>query len=311
MSTGSLATTRGLADTVGASGRRIRSHGLTPYLFILPAVLLEGVFFGYPLVRTLWMSLHDWPMLGTQTFVGLGNYSDLLADAGFWRTLRFTVLYTVLVTPPIFLAGTALALLVDRRLRGITLFRSIYFVPVVISLVSVSYIWLWIYHDLYGLFNWVLRSLGVIDEPIFWMGGAETSLPAIILMVTWKTAGFTMVLLLAGLQSIPQDLYEAAALDGARWGQQLRHLTLPLLRPSFALALIVSIIGSFLAFEPFVIMTHGGPANSTRTVLMYIYETSFGYFRLGSGSAMAVVLLGILVAFSAIQLRLLNRPVDY
>lgn len=277
------------------------------YLFILPALALEGVFFGYPLLRAAYMSLHKWPVLGTPTYIGFENYTNLLEDDQFIQSLSFTVKYTFFVTPAIFVAAFGLALLVNQSIRGITLFRSVYFLPVVISFVSASLIWLWIYNDVYGLFNFVLRSLGLIDEGIVWMGNVRTSLPAIIVMITWKTAGFTMVILLAAMQSIPIELYESAALDGANAAQRTLFVTIPLLRPSIALALIVSITGSVLAFDHFQIMTRGGPANSTRTIMMYIYDTSFSYFRLGSGAAMGIVIMLLLVILSVIQLRMLQR----
>ena len=277
------------------------------WLFILPALLLEGIFFGYPLVQAIWMSLHNWPVLGNPTFIGAQNYTNILTDNHFWNALGFTILYTLTVTPPIFIAAFGLALLVNQPLRGIVFFRSIFFLPVVISMVSASLIWLWIYHDLYGLFNYILLNLGLIEKPVVWMGQLQTSLPAINNMITWKTAGFTMVILLAAMQSIPDELYESAALDGASAWRRVRHITLPLLRPSFALALVISVAGSILAFDQFSIMTRGGPANATRTIMMYVYDTSFQYFRLGSGAAMAIVLMLLLITLSVFQLRILQR----
>ncbi|MED4599987.1 sugar ABC transporter permease [Paenibacillus validus] len=280
-------------------------------LFVLPAVLLNLIFFIYPLIRSLIMSFYNWPVLGEKTFIGLDNYIDLFKDKTYWSTLWFTLKYTLMVTPLIFIVAFGLALLINKRLPGIIFFRSVYFTPVVISMVSSSLVWLWIYNDLYGLLNYYLLEWGLIQQPIVWMGDASTSLPAIVLMIAWKTSGFTMIILLAGLQSIPQDIYEAANVDGARRWQVLRYITLPLLRPSFALALILSVIGSVLAFEQFVIMTQGGPSNTTTTVVHLIYKTSFKYFHLGYGSVMTFVLLFILIILSLIQMRILRNPVNY
>lgn len=241
----------------------------------------------------------------------MDNYIDLFKDKTYWSTLWFTLKYTLMVTPLIFIVAFGLALLINKRLPGIIFFRSVYFTPVVISMVSSSLVWLWIYNDLYGLLNYYLLEWGLIQQPIVWMGDASTSLPAIVLMIAWKTSGFTMIILLAGLQSIPQDIYEAANVDGARRWQVLRYITLPLLRPSFALALILSVIGSVLAFEQFVIMTQGGPSNTTTTVVHLIYKTSFKYFHLGYGSVMTFVLLFILIILSLIQMRILRNPVNY
>jgi multiple sugar transport system permease protein len=279
---------------------------LKGYLFIAPAVVLMSVFFGYPLVRAFEMSLYNWPVLGAKRFLGLENYLNLVNDAQFISSLGFTVTYTLWVTPAIFIAAFVLAILVNQGLTGTSLYRSVYFLPVVMSFIAASLIWLWIYHDLFGLLNYVLLELGLISQPVVWMGEVRTSLPAIILMIVWKTAGFSMMILLAGMQSIPDELYESAALDGANSFQRVRHVMMPLLKPSFALALIISVAGSFLAFDHFLVMTRGGPSNATRTIMMYVYDTSFLYFRLGSGAAMAIVLMFVLLALSAVQLRFLR-----
>jgi multiple sugar transport system permease protein len=284
---------------------------LSHLFFILPAVLLNVVFYVYPLVESFVMSFYDWPVLGQKTFLGLKNYINLLSDSAYWNAMWFTAKYTLLVTPGLFIVAFVLAMLINNRLPGTTFFRSIFFLPVVISMVSCSLIWLWIYNDLYGILNYYLLEWGLIEKPILWMGQASTSLPAISFMIIWKMAGFTMIILLAGLQSIPTEVYEAAYTDGASRWQVIRHITIPLLKPSIGLALIISVIGSVLAFEQFLIMTQGGPSNSTTTVVHLIYNTSFKYFHLGYGSAMTFVLLIILVLLSLIQMRILRNPVDY
>jgi multiple sugar transport system permease protein len=284
---------------------------ITHFLFVLPAVLFNFIFFIFPFIRSFIMSFYNWPVLGEKTFIGFSNYLELFKDQAFWNSLWFTLKYTLMVTPLIFIVAFSLALLINKSLPGTIFFRSVYFTPVVVSMVSCSLVWLWIYHDLYGLLNYYLLEWGVISHPIVWMGQASTSLSAIVLMVAWKTSGFTMIILLAGLQSIPQDIYEAAHTDGARGWQLLRYITLPLLRPSFALGLVLSIIGSVLAFEQFAIMTQGGPSNTTTTVVHLMYNTSFRYFHLGYGSVMAFVLLIILILLSLIQLRILRNPVNY
>jgi len=279
-------------------------------VFVLPAILLNVIFFVYPLIQSLIISLFDWPVTGEKTFVGIKNYMSLLGDSQFWYSLWFTFKYTLIVTPAILIVAFLLALLINKKLRGIFLFRAIYFVPVVISMVAGSLMWLWIYNDLYGILNHVLMQLHIIQEPITWMSSAETSLPAISFMVTWKMAGFTMIILLSGMQGISDEVYEASKIDGANKLQQIRYLTIPLLKPAIVLSLIISIIGSVLAFEQFLIMTHGGPSNSTTTIVHLIYNTSFSYFKLGYGSAMTVVLLIILVILSYFQVRMMNNPTN-
>jgi multiple sugar transport system permease protein len=294
-----------------SASRGKRKLKLGHLAFVLPAVLLNLVFFVYPLVQAFVMSFYDWPVLGRRTFVGLKNYSDLLQDQRYWDAMWFTFKYTLVVTPAILVVAFVLAMLINNRLPGTVVFRSVYFLPVVISLVTASLLWLWIYNDLYGILNYYLLQLGVIDKPVFWMGQASTSLPAVSLMITWKAAGFTMIILLAGLQSIPDEVYEAARIDGADRWQLIRHITIPLLTPSIALAMIISVIGSVLAFEQFLIMTRGGPSNSTTTVVQWIYNTSFKYFELGYGAAMTFVVLALLVLLSLVQLRILRSRAEY
>ncbi len=276
---------------------------LSHFIFILPAIILNLIFFLYPLGKVGFMSLHEWPILGDQIFIGIDNYINLFQDEMFWNSLGFTFRYTLMVTPPIFILGFILAMLVKKELPGTTFFRSIYFLPVVISMVSSSLMWLWIYNDLYGILNYYLLRFGIIEQAIVWMGQARTSLPAITFMIVWKMTGFTMVILLAGLQSISEELYEASEVDGASFWQQIRYITLPLLKPTIGLALVISVIGSVLAFEQFLIMTGGGPAQSTTTAVHRIYNISFGHFRLGYGAAMTIILLIILFVLSLLQVK--------
>jgi multiple sugar transport system permease protein len=279
---------------------------LTGLLFVLPCLLFIGVFFITPLVMTAWMSLHDWPLLGAKEFIGFGNYQSLLSDRQFWRSLWFTTQYTLLVTPCIFLLGFVLALIVQLPLRGIGFFRTVYFLPVVIGLGTSSLLWVWLLNDRVGLLNKLLLDLGFIEKSVIWLGDKTLALTAIVISVVWKTVGLTMILLLAGLQSIPKEFYEAARVDGANFWTQLRFITLPLLRRTFALALVLSVIGSYLSFDQFYILTNGGPRNQTISVVYWIYNNSFVYFDMGYGSALSIILLFVLVLLSSLQLYLLR-----
>ena len=276
------------------------------YLFILPCLAVTTMFFIVPLGMTAWMSLNDWPLLGHPSFAGLKNYLELFTDQSFWGAVLFTVKYTLVVTPAIFLFAFALALLVQRGVRFVGIFRTAYFLPVVIGMTTASLLWTWLFNDQVGIFSAILMDLNLIDEPVQWLGETNSALASIVVMVLWKAAGFTMVILLVGMQAIPIDLYEAACLDGASWFKQIRFITIPLMRRTFALALTMSFIGSFLAFEQFFVMTRGGPFNSTITVVHWIYRASFTYFKLGYGAAMSMVLLAILLILSGIQLYLLR-----
>ena len=285
-------------------------RSVIPFLFICPVIVMNLIFFCLPFLQSLAMSFFEWPLLGEKTFVGLGNYQTLLADDQFRTSLLFTMKYTLFVTPALFLMAFILALLIDGKFKGVTLFRTIYFSPVVISMTSCSLIWLWIYNDLYGILNYILQKLHIIDEAILWMGSEKTSLPAIVFMITWKMAGFSMLIILAAFQSVDTEVYEAAAIDGASKARQFFHITLPIIRPQVGLALIMSVIGSVLAFEQFLIMTKGGPTETTTTLVHYIYNTSFKYYNFGYGSAMTIVLLMIMLALSFAQMRLLKDPTE-
>lgn len=283
---------------------------IIPIVFILPAMLINLIFFAWPFLQSLLMSFYEWPVLGEKTFVGLQNYKALLSDELFWSALGFTMKYALFVTPCLFVLAFILALMIDGRFKGVTIFRTIYFAPVVISMTSCSLVWLWIYNDLYGILNYILLKLHVIEESVLWMGDAKTSLPAVIFMVTWKMAGFSMLIILAAFQSVDEQVYESASIDGASKFQQFFRITLPIIRPQVGLALIMSVIGSVLAFEQFLIMTKGGPSATTTTIVHYIYNTSFKYFKLGYGSAMTMILLIIMLVLSLIQARLLKDPTE-
>lgn len=285
-----------------------KKQQLISYLFILPTLVLNLIFFIYPFLQTVAMSFFDWPMLGERKFIFLGNYIALFQDKQFWNALWFTLKYALLVTPCLFVLAFVLALLINEKFAGVNLFRSIYYAPVVISMTCCSMVWLWIYNDLYGVLNYIMQTLGIIDDPILWMNSSSTSLPAVIFMVTWKMAGFSMLIILAAFQSVDEEVYEAASVDGANKITQFFRITLPIIRPQVALAMIMSVIGSVLAFEQFLIMTKGGPAQETTTIVHYIYNTSFKYFKMGYGSAITMILLAVLALLSLIEYRFLNDP---
>lgn len=306
-----IAVDRSGADRRVSASRLVRRAGLPGLLFIGPALILNIALFLIPLVRVAWISLHEWPVLGERPFIGLENYTSLRHDTEFWNSLLFTIKYTLLVTPAIFVPALILALLVNERLRGVTVFRAIYFTPYVIAFVTGSLMWKWLYNDVFGLFSYGLIKLRIVSDAVLWLGSPNMAMFSIILSVVWKTAGLNMVLLLGGLQAIPSDLYEAAAMDGASAWQRFTRITLPLLRPTFAIVLTLSVLGSFLAFDQFQIMTAGGPGRSTTTIVMQIRKVSFEFFEMGSGAAMSIVLLAILVVLSYLQIRILRQVHDY
>jgi multiple sugar transport system permease protein len=287
-------------------GSRLRRKQLVGLLFVAPAVLLVLVFFVIPLGMTFWMSLHNWPLLGRSRFIGLGNYVTLVSDTRFWRAMQFTVYYTVIVTIAIFAVAFPLALFVERSRPLTPFYRTAFFLPVVVGFGSASLLWVWLMNVDAGLFSTLLYRFGITEKPVNLLLEFDTTFWSIIVMVVWKTAGFNMIILLTGLQGISTEVQEAARMDGASYWQRFRRITLPLMRRTIALALILSVAGSMLAFDQFYIIADGGPRNSTVTAVYWIFSQSFVSFRLGYGAALSMVLLVILVAISVVQLRLLR-----
>ncbi len=280
---------------------------LTGLLFVTPTVAFVAVFFIIPLAMTFFMSLHDWPLFGEHHYIGFQNYADLGSDRQYLKSLDFTFRYTLFITPPIFILGFILASLVRHSIRFIGIFRTIFFMPVVIGLGVSSLLWVWLLDDRVGIFNKLLLDFHLVPKAQLFLGRPNTAMNVIILSVVWKTVGFTMILLLAGLQAIPDELYESAEVDGAGYFRKLFYITLPLMRRTIALALILSVIGSVLAFDQFYIMTRGGPRNSTISIVFWIFNNSFTYFKMGYGAAMSIVLLGILVALTGAQFYVLRE----
>ncbi len=283
---------------------------LTNMLFVLPLLVINITFFAVPFVKSLYMSLYDWPLLGDRTFIGIQNFIRAFQDKKFLHSLLFTMEYALLVTPMLFLVAFVMAILVNQKFRGVGIFRTIYFMPVVISMTASADIWLWIYNELYGVLNHVLLAVGIIDSPVAWMHLPKTSLPAVCAMVTWKMAGFSMLMLLGAFQSVDEEIYQSASIDGAGKIQQFFRITLPLIRPTIGLSMVISIIGSVLAFEQFKIMTAGGPSSKTQTAVYYIYQTSFGHFKFGYGAAMSMILLVILAVLSYFQFAVMKDSTE-
>ena len=300
------------AGTVPAAPARRRSKidrghwvGL---LYIAPAIVLVMVFFVIPLGMTAWMSLHNWPLMGQHRFIGLDNYVAITKDVRFWNAMKFTGYYTVIVTIAIFAVAFPLALFVEKPRPMMGVYRTAFFMPVVVGFASASLLWAWLLNVDSGLFSPAAQQLGLTEKRFNLIATFNPAFWSIIVMVVWKVAGFTMVILMTGLQSIPTELQEAAKIDGANAWQRFRSITFPLMRRTVALALILSVAGSILAFDQFYILLRGGPRNSTITAVYWIFNQSFVSFKLGYGAALSMVLLVILVVLSLIQLRLLRNP---
>jgi multiple sugar transport system permease protein len=283
-----------------------RSSELKGIGYTTPATIVVAVFFLLPLALVFWMSANDWPLLGSPTQNLPENYESIADDQLLHDAISFTLKYTAIIT--VLLSGIALglALLVQDQRPGVGLMRTAYFLPGAVGFAAASLLFYGFYAE-NGPLDDILRTVGIIDEPASWLGSPDKALFSTIAMVIWRFAGFNMLILLTGLQAIPTDVYEAARIDGASRWQLLRHITLPLLRPTIALMLVLSITGSLLAFDQFFILTRGGPDGSTVSVVMVIYREAFTKFDLGYAAAISVVLLVVLVAVNVLQLRVIGR----
>jgi multiple sugar transport system permease protein len=285
-------------------------QGRAAWLFLTPALLVLGATFFLPIAASLVLSFTDFDIyavarLDNVQVVGPRNYVTLLSSPLFWLALRNT-LYFVLVGGPLsLLAALGAALLVNARLaRFKGFFRTIYFAPFVTTLVAVAIVWRYLYHPTYGLLNYALGGLGI--GPVDWLGSTRWAMPAIIVMAVWKSFGYNMLILIAGLQAIPDELYEAAVLDGAGAWRRFRHVTLPMLAPTMVFVGLVTMIGYFQVFaEPYV-MTQGGPLRSTTTMVLLMYEEGFRWWRMGYAAAIAFVLFVLILAGMLVQ-RALRR----
>ena len=267
--------------------------------FLAPALAALLCFFALPVLAGLALSLTDFDLyaladLRNLRFAGLENYARLARDPGFWRAFANTLGFVVVGGPLSVGASLGAALLLcARSARAQAFFRTVYFLPVVTTLVAVAVVWRFLYHPRLGLLNRALAALGLPGQD--WLGDPALAMPALIALAVWKNFGFNMVIFVAGLQSIPERLYEAARLDGASRWQQLRHVTLPSLGPTLAFVALMTLVGHFQLFaEPYV-MTQGGPGDSTRSIVLLLYEQGFRWWSLGEAAAIAVVLFAIVV----------------
>jgi multiple sugar transport system permease protein len=280
------------------------------WLFIGP--VMAGVLFFqfYPILVSMYASLTNWTGLTPPEFIGVDNYVRLLTrDRFFTLTLRNTLFFTFGSIPLTLGLALGLALLCNRPMVGVTWFRTAFFTPVVTNIVAISLVWFWLYAPEVGIINWLLGLAGI--EGPNWLSSTRWAMPAVILVSVWHGAGYPMVILLAGLQGIPEQLYEAAKIDGANAWRRFRHVTIPLLTPTLFFLTITSFISSFQVFGLIFVMTKGGPANATNVYIFYLYQNAFAFGRLGYASAMAWILFALIALVTLIQWRLQKRWVFY
>lgn len=281
------------------------------WLWIFLAPTLFGLIFATlgPVLAAVGISFADWDVITAPSFAGIENYQRLIKDPTFAKAIRNTIYFAGIMVPGATIIGLSLALIMNQKLRGITWYRTAYFLPVVSSTVAVALVWSWIYAKDFGLLNWLLRQMGL--QPIAWLSSTHWAMPSVIIMAIWGHMGEAMVIFLAGLQSISQSYYEAAEVDGASSWQKLIHITLPLITPSIFFYFIITMISGFQTFETIYIMTRGGPVNATTTMVYYIYRNAFRNFKMGYASAQAIVLFLIIMALTLVYWRLQEKWVVY
>jgi len=291
----------------GALSSRVAKYG---YLFILPWVIGFLVFIAGPMLISVFLSLTKYDLAQVE-FVGLENYRFLiLEDPLFWKSLLNTAIY-VGASVPLGLTGSLLlAMLLSTKIRGMSVFRTIYYLPSITPAVASALLWMWIFHPDIGILNHALRGLG-LDNPPGWLQSESWALPAFIVMSLWGIGGARMIIFLAGIQNVSDHYYDAAKIDGANAWQRFIHITIPLITPVIFFNLVLGVIGAFQVFASAYVMTNGGPNNATLFYALYLYRNAFQFFKMGRASAMAWILFGILFLFTWVQFKRSRRWVHY
>ncbi|WP_390904323.1 carbohydrate ABC transporter permease [Thermocoleostomius sinensis] len=284
---------------------------LTPYLFLLPALLILGLTVFYPALQAFYLSFtrYEYDITQPPLWIGLENFRRLLSDRVFWKTLTNTLIYLIGVVPILVIAPLGLAILVNQTLPGIRWFRAAYYTPVVISMVVAGIAWRWLYAET-GLFNQLLRALRLTQDGIPWLTSPNFALFSVMAVTIWKGLGYYMVIYLAGLQSIPADLYEAGAIDGSDGWRKHWDITVPLMRPYLFLVAVISAISATKVFEEVYIMTQGGPRNSSKTLVYYIYESAFQDLEISYACTIGLVMFLLILTLSLLRLSLNRQPAD-
>lgn len=291
--------------------RPLLTQRLTPYLFLLPALLILGLTVFYPALQAFYLSFTQYGFDITQPplWVGLDNFQRLLSDRVFWKTLSNTLIYLIGVVPLLVIAPLGLAILVNPLIPGIRWFRAAFYTPVVISMVVAGIAWRWLYAE-NGLFNQVLRGLHLSQEGIPWLTSPNFALFSVMAVTLWKGLGYYMVIYLAGLQSIPADLYEAGAIDGSEGWRKHWDITVPLMRPYLFLVAVISAISATKVFEEVYIMTQGGPRSSSKTLVYYVYESAFQDLEISYACTIGLVMFLLILVLSVLRLALNRQPAD-
>src|SRR5215211_8630867 len=282
------------------------------YLFLAPSLLQFCVLMVFPVIFSFYLSFHEWNILESEKpYVGLDNYTRLLSDRRVHQAIFNTVYYTVISVPLTLFCGLLVALLLNNKIRGRGLFRAMYYLPGVTSAVAVAVVWKWIFNGDFGLINYYLTRIGLISEPVRWLTDPNLAMPSIIIVSIWGGVGGCMIIYLAGLQAIPDELYDAAKVDGAGPIRTLFSITIPLLGPATFFLLITSIIGAFQQFGLPYLLTAGGPAGRTTTIAYYLYTSAFKNFEMGYAAAISYVLFAMIFIFTLLHMRFAYRDINY
>jgi multiple sugar transport system permease protein len=285
-------------------------EALAGYLFVTPFIIFFSIFVVRAVIQAVSMSFYDWQVLKpVHPYVGLANYTELLGDYVWWIAVKNTLIFTVLTVTGTTVVALAAALAVTQPIRGSGFFRVLLYLPQLLSVGVVGLTWSWLLSTQFGMINYMLSFLGI--PPINWLGDENIVIPALSLTTIWWGFGFPMLIFIAGLNGIPESLYEAARIDGARGKDLFLYITLPLLRPTLLFVTVTGFIAQFQVFGQPFIMTTGGPGRASYTVIFYLYQIAWRTFRMGYGAALAVVLAIIMALFTIVQFRLLGRPVEY
>jgi putative chitobiose transport system permease protein len=288
-----------------------KKFSLTPYLFLAPALLVIAVFVLYPILAVVYYSFTDYDIVTRPEWIGLRNYVKLLSDDTFWLALRHSLTYLI-VTPTLIILSILLAIAVNRELRGMHVFRALYYLPAVSGSIAVGITWRWLFDTQGGLLNGILIWLGAIKEPIQWLSEPSLILPIAMLLTIWMGVGYYMVIFLAGLQNIPEELYDAALIDGCNGWQKHWYVSVPGLRPQITFVAVISSLAALKVFDEIYVLTlrTGGVLDSGVTMVFLLWREAFSLSHAGYASAIALVLLAITLAFSVVNVRMLERGVE-
>ncbi|MGO2821132.1 MAG: carbohydrate ABC transporter permease [Brachybacterium tyrofermentans] len=271
--------------------RSLTHRPTTGALLVAPAIILVSFFALIPLGLAVYISFTNWPLIGEYRFIGLDNYAQAIQDPGMWKALRYTLIYTAIVTVPILVLGYGLAVLVRANRPGSATLRTVFFIPYVVGLTTLSYMLVLEAQPDSGALNRILKAVGLTDGSTAWLLDGVLGTILLSALVIWAVPGLTMILLLSAMQGVPTEVYEAADIDGASWLRREMSITVPIIRPAIGMSLIISVIGSFLAFNQFFILTKGGPGTDTMTIVGYIYNRAFVELQLGSATAISLILV--------------------